>query len=111
ASPTEEKKPSAMGTPVPAPVEPAPNPSQTAAAQTGNQKLEQPTEKPQTGDTAPADEERPQLKARPANGPQDVLVTSEPPGATAVLDNNPAVSCNTPCMLSVMPGRHTIRLN
>jgi len=112
ASSTEEKKPSPMGTPVPAPVEPAPNPAQTAAAQTGGQRPEQPAEKPAaTGDTAPPDEERPQLRPRPANGPQDVLVTSEPPGATAVLDNNPGVSCNTPCMLSVMPGRHTIRLN
>jgi hypothetical protein len=112
ASSTEEKKPSPMGTPVTAPVEPAPNPAQTAAAQTSGQKLEAPTEKQaETGDSPPPSEERPQLKARPANGPQDVLVTSEPPGATAVLDNNPAASCNTPCMLSVIPGRHTVILN
>ena len=111
ASSAEEKKPSPMGTPVTPPLEPAPNPSQTAAAQTDDQKTEQPAKKPaDASDTASSDEERPQLRPRPANGPQDVLVTSEPAGATAVLDNNSGAACNTPCMLSVMPGRHTIIL-
>jgi hypothetical protein len=36
---------------------------------------------------------------------------SEPPGATTVLDNNAAVSCKTPCILSAMPGRHTLSVN
>ena len=26
----------------------------------------------------------------------------------ATLDNNPAASCKTPCVLNVMPGRHTL---
>ena len=74
-----------------------------------------PTEaaKEQASEKAAPEEDTPPpvLKPRPANGPQDVLVMSEPPGATAVLDNNPAVSCKTPCMLSVMPGRHTVTVN
>src|SRR4029077_7338446 len=47
----------------------------------------------------------------PANGPQDVLLTSEPAGAIALLDGNAQVTCKTPCMLSVTPGRHTVTLN
>ena len=68
----------------------------------GNAENSTPAEKPAR---------RPSLQPRPANGPQDVLVTTEPPGASAVLDNNPAVSCRTPCLLSVLPGRHTVTLN
>ena len=93
-----------------APKEPSTNPSQTAIADSSSgQKPQQLPEEPT--ETPPQDEERPQLKPRPANGPQDVLVTSEPAGATAMLDNNPAASCKTPCVLNVLPGRHTLALN
>ena len=108
---TDDKKPSPMDAPVTA-AKPAVTPTETAAAKTSEPKTDLPAEteeKPQTA--PPATVEPPKVKPRPANGPQDVLVTSEPAGATAVLDNNPAVSCNTPCMLSVMPGRHTVTLN
>jgi Protein kinase domain/PEGA domain len=112
AAPVEDKKPSAMDTPpVPAPVKPEPGPTENAAAKTGDEKTQLPAESDDKPEAAPPVEQRPKVKARPANGPQDVLVTSEPPGATAILDNNPAVSCKTPCMLSVLPGRHAITLN
>jgi tRNA A-37 threonylcarbamoyl transferase component Bud32 len=111
-TPVEDKKPSAMDTPpVPAPVKPEPGPTQTATAKTSDEKNQLPAESDDKPEAAPPVEQRPKVKARPANGPQDVLVTSEPPGATAVLDNNPAVSCKTPCMLSVLPGRHAITVN
>jgi hypothetical protein len=58
----------------------------------------------------PKDSAIPSTSAKPAATRQDVLVTTEPPGATAVLDNNPAISCSTPCMFSVTPGRHVITL-
>jgi serine/threonine protein kinase len=106
---SEEKKPSPMEPPVNPPSQPATNPAQTAPAASSGQKPQPLPEEPT--ETPPRDEERPKLKPRPSNGPQDVLVTSEPSGVTAVLDNNPAASCKTPCVLSVMPGRHTVTLN
>jgi serine/threonine-protein kinase len=105
----EENKPSPMTATASAPKEPPANPAQTAAADSTGQKPQQLPEEPT--ETPTQDEERPQLKPRPANGPQDVLVTSEPAGATAILDSNPAASCKTPCVLTVMPGRHTLALN
>jgi serine/threonine-protein kinase len=110
-APADDKKPSAMDVPAPPP-KPAPSPTETASAKTGEEKTQLPAETEEGPAAAPPKrEERPQVRPRPANGPQDVLVTTEPAGATAVLDNNPAVSCKTPCMLSVLPGRHTITLN
>jgi len=105
----EENKPSPMTAPASAPKQPPANPAQTAAADSSGQKPQVLPEEPT--ETPTQDEERPQLKPRPANGPQDVLVTSEPAGATAILDSNPAASCKTPCVLTVMPGRHTLALN
>ena len=108
----EENKPSPMGPPVGSkPPEPAGNPSQTAAAE---QKLPEPENAGEPG-TEPerrkTPEQRPAVRPRPSSGPQTVLVTSEPAGATATLDNDPATSCKTPCMLNVLPGRHSITLS
>ena len=112
SAPVEDRKPSPMDTPpAPAPEKPAPGPTQTATAKTGGEKTQLPAEPDGNTEAAPPVEQRPKVKARPANGPQDVLVTSEPPGATAILDNNSSVSCKTPCMLSVLPGRHAITIN
>jgi serine/threonine-protein kinase len=112
AAPVDDKKPSPMDTPpTPAPEKPAPGPTQTATVKTEGDKTQLPAETDDNTDSDQPAEQRPKVKARPPNGPQDVLVTTEPAGATAVLDNNPAVSCKTPCMLSVLPGRHAITLN
>ena len=111
----EDKKPSPMqAAPAPVPVEPTPNPTETAAAQTTDQKSQQEVETPEapeTRDEVKPPAERPRLKPRPASGPQDVIVMTEPPGATAGVDNDPGPPCKTPCVLHVMPGRHTITLN
>ena len=120
AAATAEKKPSPMEEPPPVttPGRPTSNPSETAAAETTGQTT-QAAEGTDAGAGAvknaqqPSDEEQPEhpkLQPRPPRGPQDVLVTSEPAGAAAILDNNPAVSCKTPCILAVAPGRHTISL-
>jgi serine/threonine-protein kinase len=110
-APADDKKPSAMDAP-PAPVKPLPSPAETAAAKPSDQQTQLPAEADEKPEAEPPKQpEGPKVKPRPANGPQDVLVTSEPAGAVAVLDNNPAVSCKTPCMLSVLPGRHTITLS
>ncbi len=48
------------------------------------------------------------IPAPPRN--QDVWVTSNPPGAKAVLDDNLAQTCRTPCMLHGAPGVHRLTL-
>jgi serine/threonine protein kinase len=95
----------------PSPMEPAPAspPSETTEQKAAEEQKKQ----AETGENAPAQEAPvpPMPKRGPANGPQEVLVMSEPPGASAILDNNSEVSCKTPCILKVLPGRHTITVN
>ncbi len=43
--------------------------------------------------------------------PQDVSVTTNPPGATAMLDGHSDNSCQTPCMLLGAPGTHSLTLS
>jgi hypothetical protein len=38
-------------------------------------------------------------------------VTSNPPGAKAVLDGNLGADCRTPCFLHALPGRHTLTVS
>jgi tRNA A-37 threonylcarbamoyl transferase component Bud32 len=45
------------------------------------------------------------VRIPPAN-PQDVWVTSNPPGAKAVMDGEVSRGCATPCMLQATPGVH-----
>ena len=42
---------------------------------------------------------------------QDIWITSNPPGAKAVLDGNLVQSCTTPCMLHGTPGMHHLSLS
>ena len=116
ASPTvEEKKPSPME---PAPTASSPSESGASPPQTSPVEEKKPAEaeaKPgaqtPTEQTPQVPPERPKAKPRPAKGPQDVVITSEPAGATAILDGNPSVSCKTPCLLSVLPGHHSVSIN
>ncbi len=110
----------------PSPMEPAPasNPP-NQAAENPPQTTPVETQKPAETEQAPAEQEqpappaqerpklpeRPKPKVRPAKGPQDETITSEPDGATAVLDGDPSSSCKTPCILHVMPGRHSVTIS
>jgi hypothetical protein len=38
----------------------------------------------------------------------DVELLSEPPGASILIDNNPALACRAPCDISLSDGRHTL---
>lgn len=115
--PVEEKKPSPMDAAPAAtpPAETPETPKQTAPVQSDGQNAEKPAETPEAAPEQPKAEqpkpERPKVKPRPPIGPQDVMVTSEPASATATLDNDPSASCKTPCVLHVMPGRHTVSIN
>src|SRR5215469_2057802 len=57
--------------------------------------------------TAVARDEAPELIPRI----QDVWVTSNPPGAKAVLDGNLAQSCATPCMMHATTGLHHLAIS
>jgi serine/threonine-protein kinase len=51
------------------------------------------------------------LRASAAPELQDIFVSSNPPGAKAVIDGNLAQACNTPCTLKGLPGRHQIAIS
>lgn len=122
-----ETQPPAPSAPPPTEPQPAASTASPAPAASGDEKKPSPMEplpgppakppdakkEPATSEKATSEEESapPAVKTRPAHGPQDVLIMSEPPGATAVLDNNAAVSCKTPCILSAAPGRHNLAVN
>ena len=50
--------------------------------------------------------------ARTSSGhPQDIWVTSNPPGAKATIDGNFVDACTTPCMLHGAPGVHHLAIS
>jgi serine/threonine-protein kinase len=55
------------------------------------------------------------VKAKPARTAeavaQDIFVNSNPPRAKAVIDNNLAEACYTPCALRALPGTHKISIS
>lgn len=118
-SAVEEKKPSPMeAAPVShPPSETADNPPQTSPVEQKKPVAAEPAATQEQEQQAPpvqerqAPPEKPKAKVRPAKGPQDETITSEPAGATAVLDGDPSTSCKTPCVLKVMPGRHTVTIS
>jgi len=76
-----------------------PSATQSAATQ---QPLEGPP--PTPAPAAPRKAEN----AAPA-GPKQVQFVTQPAGASIVIDDNPQLTCKSPCFLSLPPGRHTIR--
>jgi len=65
---------------------------------------------------APADAPRREVSsipspvvARPGGG-QTVQFLTDPPGAQVNIDNNSSLSCKTPCLLAVPPGRHVLNV-
>jgi serine/threonine protein kinase len=88
--------PPVVETPAPAPPAAQPQAEPTVDAKPSPMKQDPPPRKERT--------------VEPASGgaPQEVLVVTSPAGATARLDGNPAISCNTPCTLTASPGRHRI---
>src|SRR5579863_5296238 len=105
ASATEDKKPSPMEQAAPAVTPPSDS--------TGSPQETAPVEqkKPPESEAKAPEPDRPKAKPRPAKGPQDVVITSEPAGATAILDGDPGTACKTPCILNVMPGRHSVSIS
>jgi serine/threonine protein kinase len=94
------EQPAAAATPTPKPVATSPKPSPM------------PPPKPQVGPGAnPA--ATPEVRTRPAETPpppvpSPLQIVTDPPGATILLDDDPAKTCTTPCNLQVLAGRHTL---
>ncbi len=94
-------------------------PPEAATTQAAQPEPEKPTPllppaKPEPSKEESAREEAP--RARIAAEPrapriQDIWITSNPPGAKAVLDGNIAQSCTTPCMLRGTTGLHHLSLS
>jgi serine/threonine-protein kinase len=72
--------------------------------------------KPAEAEAPPPAETKPEVQAEappprrapPTPGMQEVVVSSNPPGARIVLDQRSETGCRTPCAIEASPGRHTI---
>jgi serine/threonine-protein kinase len=85
------------------PPRPVPNP-EPAQPENGEKQEAQPREKLER-----ASPQRERAQATPVPGPeQPIQFATNPPGATVVVDDNPAFTCVTPCQLPLAPGRHTL---
>jgi serine/threonine protein kinase len=74
-----------------------------------------PTTPPQPGSVAstpapqpPKPKPAPEQPAAVASADQPLQVTTDPPGAAAMLDNDPSKACTSPCTFQVPNGRHTL---
>ena len=76
-----------------------------AAADAANQMMAKPSPlvPAPSNDTDPGIRETVRI---PPGNPRDVWVTSNPPGAKAVMDGEVSRGCATPCMLQATPGVH-----
>jgi serine/threonine-protein kinase len=106
----ETPKPEASGT-----VATPPSPqSQPAAPQPAARKEDAPPAKTIPDKTVPDEpqptEPRQRIKV-PQSRLQDIWVATNPPGAKAVLDDNLAQACRTPCFLHGSPGVHHLTIS
>jgi len=107
-------KPAAQQPPQPVPAAPPverPSPTPPAAQQPPKPvPAAPPVERPSPTPPArpPAAPSKPPATppAKAASG--GVQIFSSPPGATVVVDNDPALTCTTPCNLNLPAGRHTL---
>jgi len=107
----------------PATEPPAAEKPETAAPPTGKSSETQPEKQPEKAETAPPVQVAPPTTQPKRTVPQTApeasrrestqaiqatfKLTTSPPGATAVFDNNPATQCTSPCSVTLAAGRHT----
>ncbi|HXF27934.1 MAG TPA: protein kinase [Bryobacteraceae bacterium] len=97
--------PPATAPAVPPASKPSPAPSEANSAQATKE-----TQAGQ-GSTHPAGEEAATAPKQTRGGTSAVQLISVPPGAQVAVDGAPDLSCTTPCMLNLPPGRHTLTAN
>jgi serine/threonine-protein kinase len=103
-APTVPKASRSEPTLPPSPVD-KPEPSQRENGEKQESFKTAPRERPEK-----AGPSREHAQSTPAiHGPeQPIQFASNPPGATVVVDDNPALTCVAPCQLPLAPGRHTL---
>lgn len=105
ASPAPE-----IGRPSPAP---APVPSNAPVAESAPVAEQAAPESETTAPSAPAPapaKPKPAVVRPPASAAEHlVTVESVPSGAVITFDNNPSISCKTPCTMPLLAGRHSAR--
>ena len=92
--------------------QPSPAPEATPSILPAPAPAEPPGESKPSPMSAPEDRQEP--KAAPPRLsaiPQLISLSSRPPGATAMIDGDSAVSCTTPCSLEAAPGTHTVSVS
>lgn len=110
APPPADEKPSPLGPPdaakpaLPATAKPEANPPE-AIVNTPAPKLRPAGSPADSTKRAPG-----RAASRAVALPQEVMVVSDPAGATATLDGEADAACKTPCSLQALPGRHTIAI-
>jgi serine/threonine-protein kinase len=103
----------------PLPPEPAPTvsaapatpPPERSASDSKPSPLGPPPGEAPTREAARPETRRAARGPAPAGSPQQVMIMTSPSGATARVDNNPALSCTTPCTLQLPAGRHTVAIS
>jgi serine/threonine protein kinase len=89
--------------PAPAPEKRSPMPPREGSREPGVGSREK------TPDPRPTRTEAPPATPPPATGDRTVQFVTDPLGATLTVDNLSALSCRTPCMLTLPAGRHVLR--
>jgi serine/threonine-protein kinase len=114
-APKPEPPPAELDSPKPeettAKTDAAPPPEQTAPAPAPETSPPAVTEPAPVLRPKPSPAPRPTVAREESPRLQDIWVTSNPPGAKAVIDGNLAQACSTPCMLHGMPGRHNVAVS
>ncbi len=68
-----------------------------------------PPEVEQPAAPPPARPVKPMPRPEPLSSAGGVPVTSQPPGAIAIFDNDPSTACTTPCQAPLRSGRHDMK--
>ncbi len=90
------------------PPELKPSPMQTGA-EAGAPPAAVPAARAEEKPAAPAPAVEPPLRRSPPKpGMQEIVISSNPPGARIVLDERSETGCRTPCAIDASPGKHTI---
>ncbi|HYL75102.1 MAG TPA: protein kinase [Bryobacteraceae bacterium] len=78
-----------------------------ASPQSTNPETPKPADNPPLRDTPHREIPPPVTNPKPGAGPTVQLLT-DPPGAQVTVDSDSALTCKTPCMLSIPNGRHSL---
>jgi len=114
SAPKSEPPATAPASPPANPTALPPNPvakPEPAQAQNEEKQTTQPPATPDRIDKPSPVQSRERPPTPAAGADQPIQFTTNPPGATVVVDDNAAFTCASPCQLPLGPGRHTLTAN